>query len=152
MIIVGSAFGRSLLLSEWAQTQRVQYNEFDREDGLKNWALVRVTTIGYDHTEMEWSHTRRKAKVYLWTWSEDWFSFFPVLLCLATETFGDGKNYDLPSPVRAFCVIYLLHIDLGHPFVDHAGCYLSACPICRLPQLAVSCNRQGDVVQGSFPH
>ena len=150
--IVGSAFRRSLLLSEWAQNQQAQYNEFDKEDGLKNWGLVRVTTTRYNHMEMWWSHTRRKAKVYPRTWSEDWFSFFPVLLCLTTETFGNGKNYDLPFPVRASCVIYLLSINLGHPFVDHAGCYLNAYPICRLPQLAVSCNRQGDAVQGSFPH
>ena len=51
--VVGSTFGRSLLLSEWAQTQRAQYNKFGKEDELKNWALVRVATTGYDPTEME---------------------------------------------------------------------------------------------------
>ena len=73
--------------------------------------------------------------------SSDWFCFFSVFLCLATETFKGGKNYDClsfylsplflfflspPSLGRASCVIYILPIDLGHPFVDHAGCYLSA--------------------------
>ena len=46
-------FGRSLLLSELAQTQRAQYNKVGRENGLKNWALVGVATTGHDHTEME---------------------------------------------------------------------------------------------------
>ena len=86
-IYVRSTFGRSLLLSEWGQTQRAQYNKFGREDGLKNWALVRVATTGYDHTKMEWSHTQGMAKVYPQIWSEDWFFFFSVLLCLATEAF-----------------------------------------------------------------
>ena len=53
---------------------------------------------------------------------------------------------------RASSVIYLLLIDLGRPFVDHAGRYLSACPIRRLPQLAMSCSKQGDTIQGSFLH
>ena len=90
---------------------------------------------------MEWSHTRGKAKFYPWTWSSDWFCFFSVFLCLATKTFGGSKNYDYhsfylsplflfflspPSLGRASCVIYLIPIDLGYPFVDHAGCYLSA--------------------------
>ena len=51
---------------------------------------------------------------------------------------------------RAFFVIYFLLIDLGHAFVDHAGHYLSAYPIRRLPQLAMSCSEQGDTIQGSF--
>ena len=39
----------------------------------------------------------------------------------------------LPLPSwRAFSVIYLILIDLGRPFVNHAGRYLSACPIRRL--------------------
>ena len=47
---------------------------------------------------------------------------------------------------RASFVIYLILIDLGRPFVDHAGRYLSACPIRRLPQLAMSCSKQGDTI------
>ena len=43
---------------------------------------------------------------------------------------------------------YPIHLD--RPSVDHAGRYLSICPIQRFPQLAVSYNRQGDTVQGSF--
>ena len=57
-----------------------------------------------------------------------------------------------PCSWRASYVIYLLFIDLGHPSIDHTGCYLSAYPICRLLQLAVSCSKQGDTVQGSLPH
>ena len=57
-----------------------------------------------------------------------------------------------PHSRKAFSVIYLLLIDLGRPFVDHAGRYLSACPIRRLPQLAVSCSKQGDTIQESFLH
>ena len=33
---------------------------------------------------------------------------------------------------RASSVIYLILIDLGRPFVDHVGRYLSACLIRRL--------------------
>ena len=57
----------------------------------------------------------------------------------------------LPSR-RAFSVIYLILIDLGRPFVDHTGRNWSACPIRRLPQLAVSCGKQGGTIQGSFLH
>ena len=48
--------------------------------------------------------------------------------------------------------MYLILVDLGSPFVDHAGHYLSACPICRLLQFSVSCSNQGGTIQGSFPH
>ena len=58
----------------------------------------------------------------------------------------------LPHSWRAFSVIYLLLIDLGRPFVDHAGRYLSAYPIRRLSQLAVSYSKQCDTIQGSFLH
>ena len=47
----------------------------------------------------------------------------------------------------SFC---LIHLD--RPSVDHVGHSLSTCPIQRFPQLAVSCYRQGDTVQGSFLH
>ena len=53
---------------------------------------------------------------------------------------------------RAFSIIYLLLINVGHPFVDHTGRYWSACPICRPLQLAVSCDKQGGTIQGSFLH
>ena len=49
-------------------------------------------------------------------------------------------------------MIYLLLIDLGRPFIDHIGHYWSACPIRHLPQLAVSCGKQGSTIQGSFLH
>ena len=89
-----------------------------------------------------------------------WF-FFLVLQCLVTKAFQGGKNSNRLSLISFFFfsishswrvshVIYLLLIDLGPPFVDHAGCYFSACPICRLLQLSVSCSNQGDTVQGSF--
>ena len=32
-------------------------------------------------------------------------------------------SFYLPPSMRAFSVIYLLLIDLGHPFVDHTGRY-----------------------------
>ena len=104
---------------------------------------------------MEWSHTRGKAKVYPRTWSSDWFCFFSVFLCLATETFGGSKNYDClsfclsplflfflspPSLGRASCVIYLIPINLVYPFVDHAGCYLSA--LSHLPSFSACCELQ----------
>ena len=95
--------------------------------------------------------------------SKGWF-FFLVLQCLVTKAFQGGKNSNRLSLIsfffffsnlpflEGFSVIYVLPIDLGPPFVDHAGCYLSACPIYRLLQLSVSCSNQGDIVQGSFPH
>ena len=53
---------------------------------------------------------------------------------------------------RASYIIYPLLVDLGPPFVDHAGHLLSACPINRLPKPSVSCSNQNNIVQGSFPH
>ena len=53
---------------------------------------------------------------------------------------------------RVSYIIYPLFVDLGPPFVDHAGRYLSACPICHLPQPSVSCSNQDSTIQGSFSH
>ena len=49
-------------------------------------------------------------------------------------------------------VIYPLLIDLGPPFVDHLGYYLSVCPIGYPLQPSVSRNSLGSTVQGSSPH
>ena len=49
-------------------------------------------------------------------------------------------------------IIYPLLIDLGSPFVDHAGYFSSVCPISRLPKPSMSRNNQSSTVQGSFPH
>ena len=43
---------------------------------------------------------------------------------------------------KVFYIIYPHLDDLGPPFVDHAGRYSSACPICRLPKPSVSCSNQ----------
>ena len=78
-------------------------------------------------------------------WKEQQSSFFNLPFFLSPIP---GR----PLTLYASYVIYLFSIDLGHQFVDHAGCYLNACPICRLIQLVVSCSNQGDTVQGSFLH
>ena len=104
-----------------------------------------------------------RVKVYPRALSEDKFFFFSVLRCFTARAFKSLKNCDrLPSfspsfsispfPWRTFSVIYPSLIDLGRPFVDYASRYLSVYPIRRLPQLAVSCNKQGDTIQGSFLH
>ena len=46
---------------------------------------------------------------------------------------------------RVSYIIYPLLVDLGLLFVDHAGHYSSACPICRLPKPSVSYSNQGRV-------
>ena len=48
--------------------------------------------------------------------------------------------------------MYLLLLDLDRPFVDHTSRYWSACPIRRLPQLVMSCSKQGGTIHGSFLH
>ena len=50
------------------------------------------------------------------------------------------NQFFMPYSWRVSYVIYLISVDLGPPFVDHAIRYLSACPICRLLQLSVSCS------------
>ena len=49
---------------------------------------------------------------------------------------------------RVSYIIYPLLVDLDPPFVDHAGRYSSACPICHLPKPSVSCSNQGSIAQG----
>ena len=43
-------------------------------------------------------------------------------------------------------IINPLFVDLDPPFVDYAGRYLSACPICHIPQPFVSCSNQGSTI------
>ena len=57
-----------------------------------------------------------------------------------------------PSSWKASYIIYPLSVDLGPPFVGHAGHFSSACPINRLLKPFVSCSNQGSTIQGSFPH
>ena len=49
-------------------------------------------------------------------------------------------------------IVWLLSIDLGLPFFDYAGHYLSVCPIRCPPKSSVSYDNQGSTVQGSSPH
>ena len=53
---------------------------------------------------------------------------------------------------RVSYIIYPLLVDLGPPFVDHAGRYSRAYPICYLPKPSVSYSNQDSIAQGSFPH
>ena len=53
---------------------------------------------------------------------------------------------------RVSLIIYLPLDDLGPPFVDRLGHYLSACPIRYLPTPSVRCSNQGGTVQKSSPH
>ena len=57
-----------------------------------------------------------------------------------------------PLSWRVSYIIYPLLVDFGPLFVDHVGCYSSACPICRLPKPSMSCSNQGSTAQGLFPH
>ena len=60
--------------------------------------------------------------------------------------------FSIPSP-GGFLTLYTpFLVDLGPPFVDYAGRYSSAYPICCLPKPSVSCSNQGSTAQGSFPH
>ena len=54
--------------------------------------------------------------------------------------------FPIPSPWRVSYVIYLLLEDLGPPFVDRPGHYLSACPIRHLPKPLVSWGNQDSIV------
>ena len=80
------------------------------------------------------------------------WSFLLFLQCLVTKVSQDDANchrllylqfFD-PLSWRVSYIIYPLLVDLGLPFVDHAGRYLSACPICRLPKPSMSCSNQGN--------
>ena len=69
-----------------------------------------------------------------------------------TVTVFPTSNFLIPLSWRVSYVIYLLLVDLSPQFVDHAGRYLSACPICRILQLSVSCSNQCGTIQGLIPH
>ena len=60
--IVGSTFRRFFTVTWMSPNPTSRYNKFGRENGLKNWALVRATTAGHDRKEMEWSNAWRKGK------------------------------------------------------------------------------------------
>ena len=61
-------------------------------------------------------------------------------------------DFPIPSPQRVSYIIQLPLGNLGSPFVDCPGHYLSTCPIRHLSKPLVSCNSQGSTVQGSSPH
>ena len=104
------------------------------------------------------------------TWAKVWnfvlglgprnWLFLLFLQRLVAKVLQDDANYNRlfylqffdPLSWRVSYVIYPILVDLGHPFVDHADRYSSACPIYRLPKPSVSCNNQGSTAQGSFPH
>ena len=83
---------------------------------------------------------------------------------LVYNSFGLGYNFssccynvfstDFPtsSSWRVSYIIYLPLDDLGPPFVDRPGHYLSACPIRHLPNPLASYDGQGNIVQRSSPH
>ena len=63
-----------------------------------------------------------------------------------------STDFLIPFSWRVSYIIYLPLDDLGPPFVDHLGHYLSACPIRHIPKPLVSYDSQGSTVQGSSPH
>ena len=71
-----------------------------------------------------------------------------ISLVLGNKGFKDDTNcYRLPSllffdplSLRVSYIIYPFLVDLGPSFVDHAGYFLSACPINRLPKPSMSCS------------
>ena len=63
-----------------------------------------------------------------------------------------STNFPISSPWRVSYIIQLPLDDLGPPFVDHPGHYLSACLIRHLFKPLVNCGSQDSIVQGSSPH
>ena len=104
------------------------------------------------------------------TWGEVWslilepnlrtnysYCFFNAWLqelsrMILTTTVFPKSIFSIPLSWRVSYVIYLLLVDLGPPFVDYVDRYLSACLICCLLQLSVSCSNQGGIIQKSLPH
>ena len=88
-----------------------------------------------------------------WFFSVSWRELSRVLRTAIIFLFFFSPFFFYPHPLWDLCCyISFSSIHLGRPSVDHAGLYLSAYPIQRLPQLAVSCSRQGDTIQESFIH
>ena len=102
----------------------------------------------------ERDHQRRRGgiKVYPWASSKDEFFFFFSSDTSWLELSGVFRTAIPPFLWDLSGYISFCSVHLGHPSVDHAGRYLSICPIQRFPQLAVSCSRQVDTVRGSFLH
>ena len=63
-----------------------------------------------------------------------------------------STDFLIPSPWRVSYIIQLPLDDLGPPFVDRPGHYLSTCPIRHLPKPFVSCGSQDSTVQGFSLH
>ena len=137
---------------ERTQIQQAQYNEFGREAGSRTGPL-RGLRQRSGRIVREQDHQRRRGgvKVYHWASSEDEFFFFSSDTS-RLELSGVFRTAISPSSCDLSGYISFCSLHLGHPSVDHIGRYLSICPIQRFPQLAVSCSRQGDTVQGSFLH
>ena len=137
---------------ERTQTQQAQYNEFGREAGsrtrpfrgFRQWS-------GRIVGEQDRQRRRGGVKVYPRASSEDEFFFSSS----DTTQLGPSGVFRIVIPLSLWDLsgyIFFYSLHLGRPSVDCAGHYLSICPIQYFPQLAVSCSRQGDTIQGSFLH
>ena len=114
---------------EQTQTQQAQYNEFGREAGSRTgplWGLRQRS----GRIVRERDHQRRRwgVKVYPRASSEDEFFFFSsdtsrLELSGVFRTAIPPFLWDLSGYI-SFCSLHL-----GRPSVDHAGRYLSICPI-----------------------
>ena len=63
-----------------------------------------------------------------------------------------STDFPIPSPWSVSHNIQLPLVDLSPQFVDCPGHYLSACPIRHLPKPLMSCDSQGNTIQGPSSH
>ena len=62
-----------------------------------------------------------RAKVYPQAWSEDWFFFFSVLLCLTTEAFGVVRT----ATIFLFISLIFFFFSPSPSFLEVLLCYIS---------------------------
>ena len=137
--------------SERTQTQQARYNEFGREAGSRTGPLRGLRQrSGRIVGEQDRQWCRGGVKVYPRASSEDEFLFSSS--DTTAKVFRCLSNCDPLFSWYLSGYIFFCSLHPGRLSVACADCYLSVCPIQRFPQLAVSCSRQGDTIQGSFLH
>ena len=131
-----------------------------------------TSPIQWIYREWVWEQGLSKGynnKTWLWmdwitrTWTKVWNSVICLIRGASCSYYFFSaslqrfpRSYKLlsssPFSWRTSYIIYLLSVDPGPPFVDHAGHLSSACSISRLSKPSMSCSNQSSTVQGSFSH
>ena len=111
-----------LLLEEWTQSQLAQYNKFI-ESKFKNQVLVRITTTRHGYKRIEQQGNGLKYKIMSQGIPSEELSVLILSSVLGCK--GFPKSCKLlsfpPLSRRIFLIIYPFSVDLGLPFVGHAG-------------------------------